>query len=89
MVRAVAEACDVFEFPPSKVQTGVYAYGLKTGEVRQSSDYVEPMVMLHANVAVIAEVCFGARRQYAVHLYRGGRSERRRYSHTVRGTRDA
>ena len=68
VVWAVAEPCDVFGFPPSKVQNGVYAYRLKTGEIRQLTDYVEPMVVLHANVAVIAEVCFGVRRQYAVHL---------------------
>ena len=68
VVWAVAEPCDVFGFPPSKVQNGVYAYRLKAGEIRQLTDYVEPMVMLHANVAVIAEVCFGVRRQYAVHL---------------------
>ena len=68
VVWAVAEPCDVFTIPPGKVQTGVYAYSLKTGEVHQLSDYVEPMVMLHANVALIAEVCFGVRRQYAVPL---------------------
>ena len=68
VVWAVAEPCDVFTIPPGKAQTGVYAHGLKTGEVRQLSDYVEPMVLLHANVAVIAEVCFGVRRQYAIHL---------------------
>ena len=69
VVWAVAEPCDVFGIPPGKAQNGVYAYRLETGEIRQLSDYVEPMVMLHANVAVIAEVCFGVRRQYAVHLY--------------------
>ena len=89
VVWAVAEPCDVFTIPPGKAQNGVYAYGLKTGEVRQLSDYVEPVVMLHANVALIAEVCFGVRRQYAVHLDWGGPSGRRRCSHTVRGTRDA
>ena len=68
VVWAVAEPCDMFTIPPGKAQNGVYAYGLKTGEVRQLSDYVEPVVMLHANVALIAEVCFGVRRQYAVHL---------------------
>ena len=68
VVWAVAEPCDVFGIPPGKAQNGVYAYSLKTGEIRQLSDYVEPMVVLHANVAIIAEVCFGVRRQYAVHL---------------------
>ena len=68
VVWAVAEPCDVFGIPPGKAQNGVYAYKLKTGEVRELSNYVEPMVMLHANVALIAEVCFGVRRQYAVHL---------------------
>ena len=68
VVWAVAEPCDVFGIPPGKVQTGVYSYRLKTAEVRQLSNYVEPMAMLHANVALIAEVCFGVRRQYAVHL---------------------
>ena len=46
----------------------MYAYRLKTAEVRQLSNYVESMVILHANVALIAEVCFGVRRHYAVHL---------------------
>ena len=46
----------------------MYAYGLKTGEVRRLSDYVEPMAMLHAKVEPIAEVCFGVRRRYAVYL---------------------
>ena len=68
VVWAVAEHCDVFGIPPSKAQTGVYAYRLKTAEVRQLSNYVEPMAMLRANVALIAEACFGVRRQYAVHL---------------------
>ena len=68
VVWAVAEPCDDFTTPPGKAQNGVYAYGLKTGEVGQLSDYVEPMVMLHADVALIVEVCFGVRRQYAVPL---------------------
>lgn len=54
--------------PPGKARNGVYAQSLKTGEVRQLSDYVEPTVMLHAKVTLIAEVCFGVRKQYAVHL---------------------
>ena len=62
MVWAVAEPCDDFTIPPGETQTGVYAYGLKTGEIRQLSDYVEPLVILHANVALIDEVCFGLRR---------------------------
>ena len=65
---AVAEPCDVFGIPPGKAQTSVYSYRLKSAEVRELSNNVEPMAMLHANVAVIAEVCFGVRRQYAVHL---------------------
>ena len=68
VVWTVAEPCDVLGIPPGKVHNGVYAYRLKTGEVRQLSNYVEPMVMLYANVALIAELCFGVRRQYAVHL---------------------
>ena len=68
VVWAVAEPCDVLRIPPGKAQNGVYAYRLKTEEVRQLSDYVEPMVVLHGKVALIAEVCFGVRRQFAVHI---------------------
>ena len=68
LVWAVSGPCDVFGFPPSKAQNGVYAYSLTTGEVRQLSDYVETYSKLHGNVALVAEVCFGVRKQYAVHL---------------------
>ena len=67
VVWAVRAACDVFPYPP-EVQTGVFAYRLDTGEVRQLSNYVEPLALLHGNVAVVAQLCFGINRQYAVFL---------------------
>ena len=68
VVWAVHETCDVILNPPSETQTGVFAYQLETGEVRQLSDYVEPMALLHENVALVTERCFGILRQYAVFL---------------------
>ena len=68
LVWAVAEPCDVLGISLRKDQSDVYAYRLQTREVRQLSDYVEPMVVLHGKVALIAEVCFGVRRQFAVHI---------------------
>ena len=68
VVWAVQEPCDVFPYPPRGAETGVFAYRLETSEVRQLSNYVEPLALLHGNVAVVAQLCFGINRQYAVFL---------------------
>ena len=68
VIWAVGETCDVVGLPPGKVPTGVYAYGLETGAVRQLSSDVEPHALLHGNVALVTEGCFGITRQYAVPL---------------------
>ena len=39
-----------------------------TGEIRQISDYVEPQVLLHQDVALVIENCFGIIRLYSVFL---------------------
>lgn len=70
-IWTVKETCDVDlveRNPRSKPQPGVYAYGLKTGEVHQLSSYVEPNALLHGNLALITETCFTINRQYAVFL---------------------
>ena len=70
VVWAVKETCDVggIGIPRSKVRTGVYAYGLKTGEMRQFSSDKEPRTLLHGDVALVTEGCHMVTRQYAVPL---------------------
>lgn len=61
----VRSACDVFPQPANR---GVFAYSLTERTVRQLSNYVEPQAMLHGDVVLITEACFGPRRVYAVRL---------------------
>ena len=68
VVWTVGKACDVFEFPPREVQTGVFTYDLRTNEVRQLSNYIEPSIRLDGNVVVIREGCHVTSRVYAVFL---------------------
>ena len=71
VVWAVREACDVGGLPRGKVPTGVYAYGLRTGETRQLSYAMEPGApgaLLSGNVALVTEGCQWITRQYAVLL---------------------
>ena len=68
VVWTVRKDCDVIMDPPSEVQTGAFALNLKTNEVRQISNYVEPHALLHEGVALIHESCFGTFRVYAVFL---------------------
>ena len=68
VVWTVREACDVATSTPSEVQTGAFALNLKTNEVRQLSNYVEPGALLHEDVALVHESCFGIFRLYAVFL---------------------
>ncbi len=64
----VGMACDVFEFPPREVQTGAFAYDLRTDQIRQLSNYIEPSIRLDGNVVVIREGCHVTSRIYAVFL---------------------
>jgi hypothetical protein len=50
------------------LQTGVFAYDLRTDEVRQLSNYVEPRITLDGDVVVINEGCLMPGRVYAVFL---------------------
>ena len=70
VVWTVREACDVIVIwdPPREVQTGVFAYNLKTDEVRQLSNYVETVAWLHDDVVLISEICSACSRGYAVFL---------------------
>ena len=71
VVWTVSEACDVggpSSFGGNETATGAFAYRLDTGEVLRLSNYVEPTTLLHDNVAVVTEACFGAFRRYAVVL---------------------
>ena len=68
VVWTVGKACDVVEFPPREVQTCVFTYDLKTDEVRQLSNYIEPSIRLDGNVVVIREGCHVTSRVYAVFL---------------------
>ena len=62
----VGRACDVIS--PSDLQTAVFAYDLRTDEVRQLSNYVEPRITLDGDVVVINEGCLMPGRVYAVFL---------------------
>ena len=68
VVWTVTEACDVVTNLPDDVPTGAFAYNLKTNEVRQISNYVEPHALLHKDVVLIHESCFATFRVYAVFL---------------------
>ena len=68
MVWTVREDCDSPGGLPENVPTGAFALNLKTDEVRQISNYVEPQALLHENVALTHENCFGTIRVYAVFL---------------------
>ena len=68
VIWTVGVACDVFTSPPQPVQTGVFAYDLRTGEVRQLSNYVEPSITVDGDVVFISEGCMMPGRLYAVFL---------------------
>ncbi len=74
VIWRVSETCDVGGFPRfrdllrSRVRTGVYAYGLRTGEVSRLSGDKEPRAVLTGNVALVTEGCHRITRQYAVSL---------------------
>ena len=70
VVWTVGQACDVIEVPPSGVSTGAFAHDLRTGEVKQLSNYVEPSISLDGTVVVIHEACQVGGRAYAVFLGR-------------------
>ncbi len=74
VIWRVAETCDVGGFPGfrelfrSKVSTGVYAYEIRTEELRRLSRDKEPNALLSGNTALITEGCHRITRQYAVLL---------------------
>ena len=74
VIWGVSETCDVGGFPRfrellrSRVRTGVYAYGLRTGELSRLSGDKEPRAVLTENVALVTEGCHHITRQYAVSL---------------------
>ena len=74
VIWRVSETCDVGGFPRfrdllrSRVRTGVYAHGLRTGEVSRLSGDKEPRAVLTGNVALVTEGCHHITRQYAVSL---------------------
>ena len=68
VIWTVGVDCDVFTSPPQPVQTGVFAYDLRTGEVRQLSNYVEPSITVDGDVVFISEGCMMPGRLYAVFL---------------------
>ena len=68
MVWTFREDCDFPGGLPENVPTGAFALNLKTDEVRQISNYVEPQALLHENAALTHENCFGTIRVYAVFL---------------------
>ena len=59
--------CDVMPVP-DMVFTGAFAGHLDTGEVWQLTDYVEPIIFLSGNMAIIIEYCWGGGPTYAVFL---------------------
>ena len=61
-------ACDVIITPSRERRTGVFAYDLRTDEVRQLSNYVEPRITVDGNVVVVHEGCQVGGRVYAVFL---------------------
>lgn len=58
VVWTVGEACDVITYRSSETRTGAFTYNLRTDEVREISNYAEPYVLLHQDVALVLEHCF-------------------------------
>ena len=67
VVWTVGWDCDVEPWP-TDVQYGAFAYDLRTGEVIQLSDYIEPSIAIDGDVALIHEGCLGFGSTYAVFL---------------------
>ena len=67
VVWTVGWDCDVEPWP-TDLQYGAFAYDLRTGEVIQLSDYIEPSIAIDGDVAVINEGCLGFGSTYAVFL---------------------
>ena len=67
VVWSTSWPCDVMPVPDT-VPTGAFAGHLDTGEVWQLTDYVEPVVFLSGNMAIIIEYCWGGGLTYAVLL---------------------
>lgn len=63
-------ACDVGGGPGRYDDTGVFAYNLNDGEVRQLSNYIEPRAIILEDVVLIEEGCLFAQRIYSVSLRR-------------------
>ena len=70
VVWTVGRACDVVSGAASDVSTGAFAHDLRTDEVKQLSNYVEPSITLDGKVLVIHEGCQVGGRAYAVFLGR-------------------
>ena len=68
VVWTVGWPCDVFDTPSTDGSTGAFAHDLRTGEVKQLSNYVEPSISLDGTVVVIHEACQVGGRAYAVFL---------------------
>ena len=68
VVWTVGRPCDVVNVPSSDVPTGVFALDLRTDEVKQLSNYVEPSITLDGTVVVIHEGCQVTGHVYAVFL---------------------
>ena len=60
--------CDVFDTQSIDGSTGAFAHDLRTDEVKQLSNYVEPSITLDGTVVVIHEACQVGGRAYAVFL---------------------
>ena len=67
VVWSMSRPCDVMPVPDT-AHTGAYVGHLENGEVRQLTDYVEPVVFLSGNMAIIIEYCWGGGPTYAVLL---------------------
>ena len=68
VVWTVGLACDVFDTQSIDGSTGAFAHDLRTGEVKQLSNYIEPSITLDGTVVVIHEACQVGGRVYAVFL---------------------
>ena len=68
VVWTVGWPCDVFDTQSIDGSTGAFAHDLRTGEVKQLSNYVEPSITLDGTVVVIHEACQVGGRVYAVFL---------------------
>ena len=67
VVWTVGTECDILPWPKD-LQYGAFAYDLRTGEVIQLSDYIEPSITFDGDVAAIYEGCLGPGWTYAVFL---------------------